>query len=86
MFNALEKVALATAGTTVAFLAADHLKVLPGFFQPSSTAGMLSEDANVQKAMLAAAPDNAQQRVNSFAAGIITGGIVTGIVLAIWKR
>jgi hypothetical protein len=82
MFNAIEKVAIATVGTTAAFIAANKLQALPGYFMAPPTPGV-SGDAN---AMRIAQEDNRQQRVNSFAAGIIAGGVATGIVLAIWRK
>ena len=71
MFNALEKVGIATVGTAAMFTIADKAGMLPGFFQPTT---------------MDKTGDVAQQRRNSFMAGIITGGIVTAAVLAIWKR
>ncbi len=66
MFGAIEKVAIATGGTAAAFIAADKLDALPGYF--------------------AGRTDEAQQRRNSFVAGVVAGGVVASIVLLAWRN
>lgn len=71
MFGAIQKVAIATGGTALAFAAADKLGFLPGYFVATGSSPALQ--------------DEAQQRRNSFIAGAVTGGIVTSIVLLAWR-
>lgn len=83
MFSPIAKIAIATAGTTAAFIAAAKLEALPGYFMAPPTNAAAGTEANQRAAIQR---EESQQRVNSFAAGIITGGIVAGVMFAIWRK